>query len=66
MLIDLEYEFGTIVYLKTDPDQFPRIITGAQVHPGNYVVYQLSKGTDTTWALPIEFTVTRDTLTVLR
>lgn len=37
-------EFGDIVYLKTDPDQLERIVSGKIARPGA-ILYELSCGT---------------------
>jgi len=48
MVIDNKFDFGQVVYIKTDQDQRPRIITGILVKPG-YMEYQLNCGTDWSW-----------------
>jgi len=40
MIINNAFEFGEIVYLKTDKDQYPRIVTGFTVNP-NGILYRL-------------------------
>jgi hypothetical protein len=42
MNIANEYDFGDIVYLKTDPDQLTRIITGISIHPEMQIIYRVS------------------------
>lgn len=42
MLIKTPYDIGEIVYVKNDPDQFERIITGMTVRANNLVSYELS------------------------
>lgn len=37
--VTIEYEFGDIVYLKTDPDAQPRIVIGYSLDPGRLVQY---------------------------
>lgn len=41
MVVDNKFNFGDIVYLITDPDQFPRIITGMYVR-NDSILYELS------------------------
>lgn len=53
MIIDNKYEFGQTVYLKTDPDQLPRIVTRFQVTPMG-VFYGLCSGTNDTWHYEME------------
>jgi hypothetical protein len=43
MMIDNEFNIGEVVYLKTDPEQFPRIVTGLSVRT-TIVSYELSLG----------------------
>lgn len=50
-----EYTFGDIVYLRTDPDQFPRIITKVGFDPTG-IVYELTFTTQVTQHYQIEFT----------
>ena len=41
-----EFDFGDIVFLKTDPDQLERQITGYIMRP-NSIAYELSCGVET-------------------
>ena len=41
MKIDIEHNFGDTVYLKTDIDQRPRIVTAIIVRPG-CVLYEVN------------------------
>lgn len=43
-IIDNEFDLGQIVYLKTDGDQSPRIITKFFIYPGGNMMYELSCG----------------------
>lgn len=45
--MELKYDFGDSVYLKTDIDQFERIVTGMTLREGS-TVYLLSLGTEET------------------
>ena len=45
MLINNEFELEETVYLKTDKDQSPRMITRITVFPGGSHTYQASSGT---------------------
>ena len=43
MLIETEFDCGTIVYLKTDPEQYARIVTGMNIRgTEKSVVYLVS------------------------
>lgn len=48
------YEMGDTVYLTTDKEQLPRIITGYSLRPNNTVCYYLSQGTQETIHYGIE------------
>lgn len=41
MLIDNKYSIGQVVFLKTDPDQLPRIVTQIKITSKD-ILYQLS------------------------
>lgn len=43
LLITPEFEMGNIVYIKTDTDQDPCIVTGINIRPG-HLTYVLTKG----------------------
>ena len=60
MLIDSKYNFGDIVYLVTDEDQNPRMITCMTVAPTG-ILYELSMGTNTTKHYDIEFSLEQNT-----
>jgi hypothetical protein len=49
MLIKNDFNFEETVYLKTDINQYPRIITGICVRPTGGITYELSSGGATTW-----------------
>lgn len=54
MVIDNKFDIGQIVYLKTDEDQLPRIITGLTIRGNNVLVYCLSSGTSESWHYDFE------------
>jgi len=64
MLIDTEYNFGDIVYLKTDPDQIGRMITEFTVYPMG-ILYSLSHGVNTTKHYELEFSKEKDVIQTL-
>jgi len=51
----MEIKIGDIVYLKTDKDQYPRMITGIMQRPSGFLYY-LSKSDLETSHYSIEFT----------
>ena len=53
----LEYSFGDIVYLKTDPNVLPRIVVEWLLTPGTLVKYGVRVGDDKiTYHLGLELT----------
>lgn len=44
MVIDNKFNFGDIVYLKTDDEQQERIVTGMMLRYTGVVIYELSCG----------------------
>lgn len=55
MLIDNKYNIGDVVYLKTDPDVRPRMVTAMQIDSQG-LMYQLNYGTEKTFHYDIEIT----------
>ncbi len=53
MIVDNKFEIGNIVYLKTDNDQLPRIVTSIHLKP-NLLVYELSSGGNSSWHYEFE------------
>lgn len=59
MLVDNKFQIGQTVYLKTDREQLPRIVTELIIT--NYaVIYRLSQGTLDTNHHDIEISETRN------
>lgn len=54
-------KYGEIVYLKTDEEQEPRLVT-AKMERGNFVSYELSCGIMTSWHQAIEISRDRNLL----
>jgi hypothetical protein len=61
MVIDNKFNFGDIVYLKTDPDQRPRIVTRFSVGATS-MTYELTCGTVCSWHLDFEISTEKDVL----
>lgn len=55
MVIDNKFEFGQVVYLKTDTDQLPRIVSEYRVCPTG-IIYVLSCGERTSNHYDFELT----------
>jgi hypothetical protein len=60
-----DLELGQIVYLKTDLEELPRMITGIQFCAGGSEQYQLSCAGCFTWHYSIEISVEKSTIEVL-
>jgi hypothetical protein len=58
MKINTEYNFGDIVFLITDQDQLPRIVTGIFITPLG-VTYGLNYADSQSEHFPLEFTKER-------
>lgn len=56
-----EYNLGSVVYLKTDREQSPRIITAIQINP-NGVIFRLGCGTTDSWHFSVEISSDVDVL----
>jgi hypothetical protein len=64
MVIDNEYKIGQVVYLKTDNDQIPRIVTRIFVSISE-LMYELSCGTVHTEHWGFEMLPEKDLITTL-
>lgn len=53
--IEIKYQLGDHVFLKTDREQLPRIVTGI-CYRTNGVSYNLATGTSDTWHYDVEIT----------
>jgi hypothetical protein len=56
MVIDNKYELGQIVYLKTDVEQFQRIVTMIKACADGGLYYQLSFGKECSDHYEVEIT----------
>lgn len=61
MVLDNAHEIGDVVYLRTDPDQKARVVTGMMVRP-TAIIYYLACGTGESTHYDIEITTDRDVL----
>jgi len=62
MVVSTEYSIGDIVYLKTDTDQDPRMITSVQILADNFCQYRLSLGSNVSWHTSIEISKEKSVL----
>lgn len=58
----LKFNISQVVYLKTDTDQSPRIVTGIQLRPSSAITYGVSSGAEETWHYDIELSDERDVI----
>jgi SNF family Na+-dependent transporter len=60
--IEVEYNIGDIVYLKTDREQLERIVTAIKITAMGQLLYQLCQGTQVGDHYGIEISSTIDIL----
>lgn len=65
MVIDNKFEIGQIVYVITDTDQLPRIVTSFEVTPGSILVYRVYCGTVNSSHYDFELSHERNTVITL-
>lgn len=58
--VELEFEIGTEVYLKTDPDQRKRIVTGMLLRPTGHTYELTHSNSGVTWHYGFEISITCD------
>ncbi len=63
-IMDLKHAIGDIVYLKTDPQQLPGIITGYQTR-GNCIIYLVSLMTNEYPLQDYEISTEKDQLLIM-
>lgn len=61
MIIENKFQIGQIVFLKTDREQFERIITGICIRM-NGMSYELSFGNSTSWHFDFEISIEKNIL----
>ena len=60
--IDIPYQYGDILYLKSDPEQYKRLLIGVRHCADNGILLELQCGTSNSYHYPIEVTTERDIL----
>jgi hypothetical protein len=60
MKINNEFSIGDVVYLKTDTDQKPRLVTAIKVISGNVVLYEVTQATYVTGHYDYELSYSKD------
>lgn len=56
----LEFGIQQTVYLKTDKEQKPRLVTGIQLRPFHSITYGITEGISETWHYGFEISDERD------
>lgn len=56
MMVVSDIELEQFVYLKTDPEQYQRMVTAISVFPGNVLNYELSSGSEKSYHYRFEIT----------
>ena len=62
MLIQNKYNFGDIVFIKTDAEQKERMVIAILASPQGLLQYQLACGDTTTWQIEMLISETKDVL----
>lgn len=58
----LEFQIEETVYLKTDKEQKPRIVTGMTLRPFNSITYGITESTFESWHYGFEISSERDVI----
>lgn len=65
MFIENKFNHGQIVYLKTDLEQKPRIVSRFTVMPSGQISYALGCGVEESWHYDFEISEEKEVLTTL-
>jgi hypothetical protein len=65
MVIDNKFNIEQIVFLKTDPEQLPRIVYSIQVLKDG-LMYQLACGIQASWHTVFEISAEKDVLALVQ
>lgn len=60
--MEFKYKIGDLVYLKTDVQQEPRLVTGIIIRANDRISYYLSCGKDETHHYDFEISTKKDVL----
>ena len=63
MTIKNKFEIGQTVYLVTDPEQMPNIVTGINIKPGNRLTYDVCFMSNTNDYYDFELSAEKNVLT---
>ena len=62
MTIHNEFKLGQTVYLKTDPEQYARIVIAIQVTVDGGIIYKLAINMTDQWHYGVEISDTKDVI----
>ena len=62
IVVNNKFNINQIVYLKTDMEQFHRIVTGITIRPNDTLVYAISCGSEESTHYEFEISEERDVL----
>lgn len=65
IVIENKFNLEQLVYLRTDKDQLPRLVTGINIRQGDRLLYELSSGSTTSWHNDFEISVEKNVEVVL-
>lgn len=60
LMVWVDFAMGEVVYLKTDPDQLPRIVTGIDIRPGGSAGWRYQLGGAVTESYHYAMEITRE------
>ena len=63
-VLDNDYNLGEIVYLKTDPSQFGRMVTGIKLCIDESILYELTVGEMVTHHYQAEISKEKSTINI--
>lgn len=61
MVIENKFELGQLVFIKTDTDQYPRMVISISVRQGG-LLYELNFAQSSSWHYEIEISDEKDVL----
>lgn len=62
MKVNTKFNIGDVCYIKTDPDQYPCMITGILIKPEMLVMYEISSCDDLSYRYEFELTLDKNVL----
>lgn len=61
MVIENIFDFGDIVYLITDREQLPRVVTAIEIYKAGEILYKLASGSQTSYHYDFEISPSKIT-----